>query len=281
MITIKDGNGNNYEFETTKFPDGTSQVWKLTPEPPRMSVMNVTWFFENEGEVFQLCQLATLLYKHFHCFPTLIAPFMPYGRQDKPVRNDTTFARDVLLQVLTNSEFTKIKTYDAHSGSVYIESKEPTELIERALQDGYNVVCFPDKGAKERYSKLIPAGIEVIYGNKRRNQQTGAIEGLEIELNGVDITGKKVLVQDDICDGGRTFIELAETIKNLGQLPKSLGLAVSHGIFSKGLDILYKAGYNSIYTTNSLLENDVDYVLFSDSEFKTIGSLTVIDILGE
>ena len=39
-------------------------------------------------------------------------------------------------------------------------------------------------------------------------------------------------------------------------------LTVSHGIFSKGKDILYDAGYNNIYTTNSLLSNTEEFRIF-------------------
>lgn len=44
------------------------------------------------------------------------------------------------------------------------------------------------------------------------------------------------LIVDDICDGGGTFIGLAEELKrkNAGKIY----LAVSHGIFSKGIDKL-------------------------------------------
>jgi ribose-phosphate pyrophosphokinase len=39
-------------------------------------------------------------------------------------------------------------------------------------------------------------------------------------------------VIDDICDGGRTFIELANVIKLAGVKYKSLNLFVTHGFFT-------------------------------------------------
>ena len=47
-----------------------------------------------------------------------------------------------------------------------------------------------------------------------------------------DVTGKSVLIADDICDGGRTFIELAKVLKERGAA--HIHLHVTHGIFSKG-----------------------------------------------
>ena len=58
-----------------------------------------------------------------------------------------------------------------------------------------------------------------------------------------------ILVVDDICDGGGTFLLLAEALRKAG-IDNNLELYVSHGIFSKGTDIIYKSFY-PIYTTNS------------------------------
>jgi hypothetical protein len=34
----------------------------------------------------------------------------------------------------------------------------------------------------------------------------------------------------------------------------SYALYVTHGIFSKGVDVLLKAGYNEVFTANNMLE---------------------------
>ena len=49
---------------------------------------------------------------------------------------------------------------------------------------------------------------------------------------------------DDICDGGRTFIELAKALKVDG--PRSVWLYVTHGIFSQGFGV-----FAGIFTTDS------------------------------
>jgi ribose-phosphate pyrophosphokinase len=53
---------------------------------------------------------------------------------------------------------------------------------------------------------------------------------------------------DDICDGGRTFIEIS---KALDGYQGELYLFVTHGIFSKGFEELFKH-FTKIYTTNSI-----------------------------
>ena len=60
---------------------------------------------------------------------------------------------------------------------------------------------------------------------------------------------KDVTIVDDISDGGRSFIELAAVLRkrNVGKIY----LYVTHGIFSKGLDVLFEAGIDEVFTTNS------------------------------
>ena len=72
----------------------------------------------------------------------------------------------------------------------------------------------------------------------------------------------KCLIIDDICDGGGTFIGLAKELKqkNAGDLY----LAVSHGIFSKGLEAL-NTYFTKLYTTDSFktLEDGVKQINLS------------------
>ena len=57
------------------------------------------------------------------------------------------------------------------------------------------------------------------------------------------------VIIDDICDGGRTFNELAKSIK-LQRADAKIYLVVTHGIFSAGFKELTKY-FEHIYTTNS------------------------------
>ena len=50
---------NGIDVEVTKFPDGTSQVWKL-PNIPLLE-SNIEWNFQHEGEIMYLAQLVHLL----------------------------------------------------------------------------------------------------------------------------------------------------------------------------------------------------------------------------
>jgi ribose-phosphate pyrophosphokinase len=68
----------------------------------------------------------------------------------------------------------------------------------------------------------------------------------------------KYIIIDDICDGGRTFVELAKAIK-AGRPTAKIYLIVTHGIFSAGYDQLSEY-VDRVYTTNSYKDIDHSFV---------------------
>jgi ribose-phosphate pyrophosphokinase len=215
--------------------------------------IDLNYLFENEAELFHICQLADLIsYQSIKRYPRLICPYLPYARQDKLISNNSSFALNTFLSVIA-SKISFLKTYDAHSdtGSEIIESTQPTDFHKSVFN--HDIACFPDKGAVTRYGTNFADRAPVIHCEKVRDQLTGNILGLNVMNNGVDIEGKTILIVDDICDGGMTFIKVAEVLHQFK--PKQVDLAVSHGLFTKGKQCLHDAGITNIYTTNSLLRN--------------------------
>jgi ribose-phosphate pyrophosphokinase len=235
-------------IEPTVFPDGTQQVWHLPEEV--FKGKTVVWRYENDAEIMTVCQLGQLL----GGAKTLLVPFLPYGRQDKDVNNDSCFGLHTFLKIVSGF-FREVHTIDAHSHEFqgicaehYLGYEDifPTDAIRFAVSDSNSDMgCYPDKGAMQRYADgvCLPA----VNCKKLRDQGTGEILSIELETNGLDVNGKNVLIIDDICDGGRTFIENSKLLKAAGA--KQVALYVSHGIFSKGTQILLDSGIEKIYTT--------------------------------
>ncbi len=244
-----------HEFTTTIFPDGTSQVWKIKdiPDWTHLSLVEIVWIFENEAELIHVCQLARLVNEEVTDVGVIIAPYLPYARQDKSVANGQSFALETMKRILNGAGIHRIITFDAHSKSNNVVSLSPVEFHKSIFN--HDVVCFPDKGAAERYGNADAFGnAPIIHCEKIRNQATGEITGLKVVGATPDLlTDKRVLIVDDICDGGMTFIKVSEALQSFQ--PRLVDLAVSHGIFSKGKHVLHAAGIKNIFTTNSLLRN--------------------------
>ena len=241
---------NNRTITPTIFPDKTSQVWKLDPEliaEIEEGTSIIQWEFENEAEIIQVLQLATLCNRvSKHGFKAmLLVPFLPYGRQDKEVSNETTFALSVFLDVLNKSSlFARVATVDAHNtsieGLINISANNYLEGVIKLTEP--DVVCFPDKGATTRgYSTNdLPS----LHLDKVRNQSTGEIEGLEYDGD-MDLTNKVILIVDDLADGCRTFIEASKLLHGLGA--KEVHLFTTHGLYTKGTKIVFESGIKRIF----------------------------------
>lgn len=85
---------------------------------------------------------------------------------------------------------------------------------------------------------------DVLHAEKERDPKTGKLSGFLVPER-KEFKSNSVLIVDDICDGGGTFLGLAPELYDL-----DLYLYVTHGIFSKGLTDLSKS-FKHIYTTDS------------------------------
>lgn len=259
-----------YKITPTIFPDGTSQVWKLSDQllddMRHSDQIDITWRFESEAELMHLLQLVTLFREiNYNALYKIIFPCLPYARQDKEVSNDQTFALDTFLGLLAIA-FDQIEVFDPHSRELldhYFDGKEgfngvtvvePIREIEFAIEDsGCDLLCFPDEGASNRYPFLDQ--YDRVYMDKVRDQLTGNITGIAIVSPSEKVVDGKVLIVDDLCDGGRTFREAAKVLYAKGAAQVSL--YISHGIFSQGTKVLYDDGIRKIYTRTGLVKQGV------------------------
>lgn len=231
----------------TKFPDGTTQVWKLDESMLTKSSFGITWNFEKEEELIHIAQLKELLdTKHKNTY--LEINYLPYARQDKEVSNSSTFALRTLAKIINSLNFESVSILDPHStvATNLINNSHavyPVVEVEDVFDDyRYDIVCYPDKGASSKYENIY-LEFPFVFANKVRDQLTGEIK--ELKLEG-DVLNKKVLIVDDICDGGATFIELTKKLKESGA--KSVSLFVTYGLFTKGIKILKYNGIDKIFT---------------------------------
>lgn len=253
MITI-----NGIQVKPTIFPDKTSQVWKLPDNALADCGLPIVWEFEQEAELIWLAQLAELLSVEWGHRPGLLIDYLPYGRQDKSVSNDTTFALTTFARMLWALPFGKIEIVDPHSHALFlnapstkdVRARYPINAISASFAScGADIVCYPDGGAWGKYSDILI--FDSVSASKQRDQLTGAITGLKLEG---DVQGKRVLIVDDICDGGATFVGLADALLKAGAT--FVGLYVSHGLFTRGTKVLFDAGIGRIFTK----EGEVSHV---------------------
>jgi ribose-phosphate pyrophosphokinase len=251
---------NSIPIKSTVFPDGTSQVWKLPSGLFEGDFIDIVWNFESERELMDLFSLRALIPEGKEV--SLHVPYLPYARQDKPVTNDTTFNLQVFAALLNGMNFSRVSAVDVHNPEltktviknfVNLGVKNILEILATNIKPAFLV--FPDKGAADRYARAL-AHIHVphLTFTKTRDSLTGRIYGHSVYPPILASQAVyKYLVIDDLCDGGATFISVANMIKDV--VPNAdLHLFTTHGIYSKGKEPLINAGFK-LYTTNSLIKN--------------------------
>jgi ribose-phosphate pyrophosphokinase len=80
------------------------------------------------------------------------------------------------------------------------------------------------------------------------------IEGYDI-IGEENIKDKYVLIIDDICSYGNTFVKAAEAIEAAGAVCISLYITHCEDVISKG-DIFKKDIFENVFTTNSLIRSE-------------------------
>jgi ribose-phosphate pyrophosphokinase len=261
MITVATAN-SSYVLKPTIFPDGTSQVWKLPEDILLSSSVDIDWRFESEREVLDLLSLRKLLGPL--AAVSLHVPYMPYARQDKEVSNSSTFNFEVIADLINSMNFYKVSSNDVHNplkaGSliknfVNIYPTEFQEYVIKASEPDY--IVFPDVGAQDRYNEDLNQYSHIVC-DKTRNQLTGEITGHKVVFKDEGKPGKRFLIVDDLCDGGATFLSVAKLLRSQDHNIK-VDLCVTHGLFSKGQELLLANGIDTVYTTNSLTRNKDGY----------------------
>lgn len=234
-------------YERIVYPAGEKQI-RLKPEIVRKVKATDqvrVWATIKDGDLTEVALLVNAMGR----YTTLILPYFSYGRADRRfVAGDccgAAVARDMLKSVAD-----QVVTLDGHSPLAGVENVSPGPLIAGAIHEISKIadldsltLLLPDKGAKDRLELDNMSGFPVKCCTKKRDAKTGKLSGFKVPK----IKTESVLIVDDICDGGGTFIGIADALKNQY---KRLFLYVTHGIFSKGFKEL-NMRFDRIYCSDS------------------------------
>lgn len=218
----------------------------------------ITARLTSSQEIMRLAMVNEALSQYNLASKRLNMGYIPYARQDRRCVKGDAFSLKAFCGILNGMNFDTVTVLDPHSdvATALIDNVEViTQLdiitnYEETRELMFNTIAVsPDAGAnKKTFSIAQQVGKEFIRADKIRDVTDGQILSTIVYCD--DLNGKEVTIWDDICDGGRTFIELAKKLKekNAGRI----NLYVSHGIFSKGYEPLFEGGIDHIYTTSTL-----------------------------
>ena len=152
--------------------------------------------------------------------------YFPYCQMDREMPTHL-FSLKYVAQIINELKFDNILVCDPHSNVLpaLLNRCEVEYPVKKVKFDNYNLLFYPDNGAAKKYSEILDVK-KYRFGNKKRNLETGEIVSYEVIANKEDIDGKKILIVDDMVMGGRTFVEAAKALREMGA--SQVDLYVTH-----------------------------------------------------
>jgi len=248
-------------FKPFNFPAGEAHT-KITENLEVSKVEFAVLQFETgtiHDDLFQLAVWSNTLKKVSpETRRVAIMPYFPGARADRGDHTDI----EAYVNFLKPLELDQLIVFDIHSqigaellsGSARsIRYVYPEDLFKetyaKTFLPTYEAVIAPDAGAALRAREVADVlGIPALTATKTRDPENGHLSDFVAPAGIDDDDDKKYLIVDDICDGGGTFMGLAEA---LGLYSTQLDLYVSHGVFSKRALQELPEYYGDIFTTNS------------------------------
>lgn len=168
---------------------------------------------------------------------TAVVPHYGYSRQDRKASPRTPISAKLVADLLTVAGASRVITMDLHAGQIQgffnipfdniFASPVILDYIKETIDLSNLTLVSPDAGGVERcrwYAKRLSTDIAMI--DKRR---TGPNVAKAMNIVG-EVSGKDVIIVDDIIDTAGTLVEAAKTLRKHGA--KKIYAFATHGVFS-------------------------------------------------
>ncbi len=237
-------------FTLVKFSDGEiycrveehvkgKQVWVLSStQPPGDNMLELVFLLDSLRRAGAKVNLMIL--------------YFAYARQDRIVKKGEALSSKVISDLLRTFREEKIMILHMHSTRITkfldFENLWPIPVFSHIIRR-MEVVVAPDKGALDFAREVARRyGLPLAHMEKFRPE----VEKAEITRLTGDVTGKRVVIVDDMISTGSTVIKASQRLIESGA--KEVNVVATHGIFSgDAVKNLEQCGsIKSIFVTNSI-----------------------------
>lgn len=244
MQKIDFTNGEGYEV--ISFPDGEKHL-KIN-KLDRKDTVEIICRITNSDELFLLMQLSDILNRQCVSVDKITIPYLMTMRCDRLFSFEQPFSLKIVSNVINSFHAKQVVIIEPHSNTCLdLIKNSKAEYVIGKLVDNDSIFCLPDKGAELRYGSNGFIHQPIIC-TKKRDVGTGKLTGFEIEEIGDYKGGNTIIVIDDLCDGGGTFVGIAKKLRELK--PSELTLAITHAVQKDGIERV-SGFYDKVIITNS------------------------------
>lgn len=253
-------------YSVMQFPSGEIQVTLHTNPSTRIHPIKIIGSILSSDHLMELLQLVDAIRSNWKCTDLqLVMPYCAYSRQDRICNEGESFSLRVFAQLINSCNFTSVITWDNHSdvstalinncSNLHVKDLLISKFYQTfggVVQPIYNYLISPDAGSNKKvFACSQRFHIPMIRADKIRDVSNGNIIDTQVFATAAQLKNSTVLIIDDICQGGRTFVELAKAIKAI-EPSCTIHLYVTHGFFNSGFNKMKEAGISQFITTTSV-----------------------------
>lgn len=195
---------------------------------------------------------------------TAVVPYMGYARQDREFNEGEAVSIRAVARLI-ESYADRIITVNIHSEKAKSYFKRLVNIDAMPLIGEYYkgrdvVMISPDLGSLKRVEVASKhAGCEYDYLEKERI----SAEEVRIKPKNLDVSGRDVVIVDDIISTGGTIVEATKVLNSLGV--RSVECACVHAVLAgDALNKLFNAGVWNVIATDTI-ERSVSVISVADA----------------
>ena len=189
---------------------------------------------------------------------TAVIPYFGYARQDRKAAPRVPITAKLVADMIETSGVDRVVTMDLHAGQIQGFFDIPVDNLYGSITfENYiksknlknPVIASPDIGgvARARYF-AARLGLDMVIVDKRREKANVA----EVMNIIGDVSGKDVIMIDDMVDTAGTMVKAATALKNNGAT--SVMACATHPVLSgKAYDNIENGELDELIVTNTLL----------------------------
>ena len=244
------------KLETQIFSDGERSVW--FDESIRDQKVYIVGSTYNSDSIIETVLAVDAAKRAGAKKVNLIMPYFCYSRQDRKDKHRGAIGASAIAHMFESSGVDSFMFIDLHANAIEGFFHKPVVHIQGNtifipfLRDIINdedwVVCSPDKGGVERASHFSDAfKTPLMFINKKRDRPNSIAS---MELIG-DVSGKKVLIVDDIIDTGNSLVKATELLLSKGAI--EVRACITHPVLSgKSYEIIGNSKLTKLYVSDTI-----------------------------
>lgn len=165
-----------------------------------------------------------------------VLPYFGFARQDRKDKPRVAIGAKLVANMLQAAGVSRVMTMDLHADQIQGFFEVPVDHLfastlffneMKALDTGNLIMAAPDAGGAKRanaYAKKLDTGLAICHKHRKK-----ANEVAEMTVIG-DVSGKDVILIDDMCDTAGTLTKAAELFMEKGA--KSVRAFCTHAVLS-------------------------------------------------